>query len=551
MRKTNLWPAVKKGIVFVGLVLVTLGFIFVPAQALDHISKSSRGLTGILAASGVVERSTRQIAVLFADNFERADGSSVGNGWVEIEALGGNVGISNGRSCFLDTSDLINLPLVRHSFQKAGSGVLHWLFDFDWQLVSADRNYQLFMQLGDSTLMDDGAQDSGVGVNLVWTQIGGLNESLGWRDNGVNTALTPLSGAHSVSVEADLEAKKYQVSVDGAVVASGLPFEQPVNVDTVRIFTSALDETNFAGRCFDNLRLKLIDSVPTATPTTLPPTNTPTATPTEPLRTNTPTTDPTAIDTPQLPPTSTLTPSPTTDPRLPRNTPTPTETQTGTEAPPSSGNLLTNPGFAAEDGECFGVHTTEQITGWTHEYFGFGGTQENFPINQEWPVCSARTKGELHEVQDSGSGSIPEGETGRLWQVVAAPSYSAIIFKDARMEHEDGLVIHRLYGCKDSIGDACRLIAETRATVPQVTTKSICDAYIQVIGVDAAGGTSSVEYADPTAGCPQENLPEPVSFSANFAIWPYLKVEVEIDPLPDGEGRSGYKAGWWGLEVLN
>lgn len=545
MRETNLWPAVKKGILFGGLVLVTLGIIFVPARALHHISKGPAGFTDVLAASGDFERANRAIVVLLADNFERADGSSLGNGWVEIEAPGGNLGISAGRGCFLDTSDLTNLPLARHSFQKAGSGQLHWLFDFDWQLVSADRDYQLFMQLGEGALMTDGTPDSGVGVNLVWTQIGGVHESLGWRDNGVNTALTPLSGAHSVSVEADLAAKKYRVAVDGAVVAGDLPFDQPVNLDRVRFFTNALNETNFAGRCFDNLRLKSVDAAPTATPTTLP---TSTATPT--ATTPTPTTGPTATDTPRLPPTSTPTPSPTTDPRLPRNTPTPTETPTGPDRGESSGNLLTNPGFAAEDGECFGVHTTAQITGWTHEFFGFGGTQENFPTNQEWPVCAARTKGELQEVQDSGSGSIPEGDTGKLWQVVAAPSYSAIVFKDARMEHEDGVVTHRLYGCGDATGSRCSLIALTTATIPQVSTKSVCDAYVQVISVDAAGGTSSVEYADPTAGCPLANLPDQVSFATNFKILPYLKVEVEIDPLPNGQGQSGYKAGWWSLEAF-
>ena len=210
-----------------------------------------------------------------------------------------------------------------------------------------------------------------------------------------------------------------------------------------------------------------------------------------------------------------------------------------------------NPGFADDNGECFSPATTAQITGWNHEYFALGeGVTQSFPENQPWPSCAARTKGELHEAQESAQGSIPEGETGKLWQIVAVPAYSEIIWKDARMEHEDGDVFHRLYGCSSPSATGCRLIAETTSTIPQVSDKGACDAYVQIITVDALGGISIAEYADPEAGCPLENLPDPVSFSAKFGEWPYLMVEVEIHPLPDGEGQSGYKAGWWSLEVV-
>jgi hypothetical protein len=65
-----------------------------------------------------------------------------------------------------------------------------------------------------------------------------------------------VSGAHHVTVDADLVAKTYSVSVDGVLVQAGVPFEDAVGLDTVRLLTDGLNETNFTGRCFDNVDLQ-------------------------------------------------------------------------------------------------------------------------------------------------------------------------------------------------------------------------------------------------------------------------------------------------------
>jgi hypothetical protein len=63
---------------------------------------------------------------LLSDPFARANSASVGNGWIEIEATGAAVGISNNRLTFVDTSDVVRRPMVVHTFAAAASGLLVW-----------------------------------------------------------------------------------------------------------------------------------------------------------------------------------------------------------------------------------------------------------------------------------------------------------------------------------------------------------------------------------------------------------------------------------------
>jgi hypothetical protein len=52
--------------------------------------------------------------------------------------------------------------------------------------------------------------------------------------------------------------------VDGVQALAGIPFEDVVALDTVRFFTSGLNEANFSGRCFDNVSLRPGGSAGTA-----------------------------------------------------------------------------------------------------------------------------------------------------------------------------------------------------------------------------------------------------------------------------------------------
>lgn len=201
---------------------------------------------------------TDPLPALFSDDFNRADGAVVGNGWEEIETAGVEVGLSEGSLCFLYSADLINLPMVKHSFSQVSSEILLWEFDFNWERAGNETTYNVLMQLGEGALLSDSDQDSGVGVNLVWTSFNRLNESLAYRDGGAQISVGTLSGQKTLTVLADLGAKTYTLSADGIELGSGIPFDNDVNLDTVRFFTDQLNETNFAGRCFDNVLIQAV-----------------------------------------------------------------------------------------------------------------------------------------------------------------------------------------------------------------------------------------------------------------------------------------------------
>jgi hypothetical protein len=156
---------------------------------------------------------------------------------------------------FVNSSDAKESPIVSHTFQKVSAGQLVWRYDFNWERTGSEGNYALYMQLGDSALMSDTSFDAGVGVNLVWSAIGGNQEVFGYRAGGKDVVLVPLSGVATIEVSADLDQFTYDVSINGTQVQTGIPFSNLVELDTVRFFTDGLNELNFAGRSFDNVEL--------------------------------------------------------------------------------------------------------------------------------------------------------------------------------------------------------------------------------------------------------------------------------------------------------
>ena len=242
-------------------------------------------------------------ALLFSDNFDRSDSTSVGNGWAEVEAAGAQVGIQSNQLCFLDTSDVANRPIAQAAFQQVNSGELLWNFHFDWTRDAQEGTYRVFMQLGDQAQISDDNQNTGIAVNLVWTRLNDVHQMLGYRLAGEDTALAAVSGPTNISILVNLDSRTYQVSLDGGIIQSGIPFDNLVDINTIRFFSDVLNEVYFSGRCIDNVSLETLGTIP------------PTAT---------------------LAPTETLTPTPTqtiipTDIPLPSSTPTATQTQTPTE----------------------------------------------------------------------------------------------------------------------------------------------------------------------------------------------------------------------------
>ena len=204
------------------------------------------------SAAATVSIAVGDAPSLFSDSFTRATSPEVGNGWVETEATGAVVVLDGTRLSFADTSEAVMRPLVTHGFNEVTSGYLDWEFELDWTKTGTDDAYAVNMQLGDGAQMNAGSTTAGVGVNLVWGRIGGVDQTLGYRRAGATTALAPLTGHGTIRVHVDIGALAYDVYLDGQRVGTAIPLEtSAATFNTMRFFTDGVDEQAFSGRSFD------------------------------------------------------------------------------------------------------------------------------------------------------------------------------------------------------------------------------------------------------------------------------------------------------------
>jgi hypothetical protein len=191
-----------------------------------------------------------------ADDFQRADSGTVGNGWVEVET-DSRTRIANGRLVFDAANDAFR-PQIRHTFPAQSSGDLVWTFNLNFQRTGPENYYSFWMQLGQGSLMSTSdPMERGVGANLIWgSPSHGLttHEGLGYVVDGKVTQLARVSGGNvPITVAVDLDRQTYSVSVGGQQVGN-IPFTEPVSaIDTVRFFAHELDRVNFTLREIDSL----------------------------------------------------------------------------------------------------------------------------------------------------------------------------------------------------------------------------------------------------------------------------------------------------------
>jgi len=290
----------------------------IPGEAFETLPASR------LAKSTPPPSSTSE-AIVFSDSFNRPNSDTIGNAWVENEVRGARSAVDGQRLCFLETSDKAVSPQVLHRFKGNPSSFVEWKFQFDWARTGPGSDYQLFMQLGDADLMIASDVRQGVAVNLVWSAVDGAHEMLGYYDATSVSPLSVLSGQATLVVVTNPMSHTYEVFVDQTSAGSGIPYDQEVAVNSIRILTSELDDANFHGRCFDSLVISLRerDDTGRATSTPVTPTLVSTSTPT-PSPTSTATSPGTLTGTPLTTPTPT-----------PLSTATPTWGPTSTAAPGS------------------------------------------------------------------------------------------------------------------------------------------------------------------------------------------------------------------------
>jgi hypothetical protein len=117
------------------------------------------------------------------------------------------------------------------------------------------------MQLGKGSLMVDPTNNvnrfTGVGVRLRWGLRDGTQQMLtAASTTGGITDMQVISGPTTISVTADVGAKTYSVTINGTLAASGLIMDNLATVDfldTVRFYTTKLDDAAISGRAFDNV----------------------------------------------------------------------------------------------------------------------------------------------------------------------------------------------------------------------------------------------------------------------------------------------------------
>lgn len=226
------------------------------------------GATAITAATLLLGGVAHASAV-FSDDFNRPDSDLIGNGWLVNEDPGTDVDLHGNALHFAVSDNAPHSPVVSHTFPALDSSQLPtWSFDFDWTRIGSDAGYTVFMQLGDSNLMSDNGlemENVGVGVNLVWSNVGGYHETLAYAQGSTRTPLDIIGGHHAIAVVTDLDQGFFDVFVDGSLIGSHIALDNDLNrIDTVRFFTDSLDEQSFAGRNFDNVQVRTIPG-----PTTL------------------------------------------------------------------------------------------------------------------------------------------------------------------------------------------------------------------------------------------------------------------------------------------
>jgi FlaG/FlaF family flagellin (archaellin) len=206
--------------------------------------------------------------VLLDDDFNRADSNTVGNGWNEIDSdPSAEARILNNRLDFNSADDAYQ-PLVYHPFSQETTGKIAWTFTFNFERTGSEGTYEVFMQLGQGLTNAPAGDTAGVAVNLKW---GGTNngfsthEGFGYYDGATVTQIGVVSGSGgdaNIEVIADLDTKTFDLTItgpgliSGTGTATGIPFDNNVNIDTVMIYLNQVSESNFSNLEIDNVRVE-------------------------------------------------------------------------------------------------------------------------------------------------------------------------------------------------------------------------------------------------------------------------------------------------------
>ena len=195
----------------------------------------------------------------FADLFDRADSTTVGNGWTVMEDGGTKLNVTGGALWFETTADVNNRPVAQHDFAPI-TGRLACRLGFNWARTGTEGSYRVHMQLGLSSMMDNppAQQDvwsvAGVGPSLLWAgpNVGmTTEEGLGYAIGTTAKQVITATGKVDIDLRAALGSHDYSMNA-GSVQSVGLAFSTAVDsLDRLRLFTWQVNQANFGPRGFD------------------------------------------------------------------------------------------------------------------------------------------------------------------------------------------------------------------------------------------------------------------------------------------------------------
>jgi fibro-slime domain-containing protein len=195
--------------------------------------------------------------LLMEDNFARKESNSIGNLWDEFKNdFDNHTTLREGLMLFKSISTSNMAPLVKRKFTEQKNGHIIWNFDLNWSATHDDAMYEFLMQMGNNMSNDDMFKN--VAVSLRWgdDKAPGFNknESFGYNNRHNGRQLAVIDKKSRIKVDANLNNKKYNISIDGRSVASNISFVNNVPaINEIRFFCNKLSSCKFNGLSIDNV----------------------------------------------------------------------------------------------------------------------------------------------------------------------------------------------------------------------------------------------------------------------------------------------------------
>jgi hypothetical protein len=208
----------------------------------------------------------------FEDLFNRATSSTVGFGWTEYEISSADARIASNTLVSTNVLDLYGANtgmdcIALHLMSGiADTDRCVWEFGFAWDRDSAEDHYEVYMQLGNSS-MTQSSPWTGVGVFLSWTGIGttttiangaSAHEMLRVFDDDQNpTEVEVVSGGADIKLDIDYSIGNFELYRDGTLKDTYNFYQTLSTYDTLRFVSDSMEPSNIVKRGIDYTRVYL------------------------------------------------------------------------------------------------------------------------------------------------------------------------------------------------------------------------------------------------------------------------------------------------------